>query len=221
MEWWKNILGGTTNIPIIHLISQFLSPAFNRRTDKYGGEIRNRARILLEILESIRQAVGSHFPVFVKINSEDFHEKGLLLKDSIQVAILLDQAGADAIEISGGTFFSGKYLPFRKDIKFDRDQAYFRRAAKALKSKIQAPVALVGGIRSYLLAECLVDEGFADYISMCRPFIREPRLIGRWQSGDLRKATCVSCNGCLGVARSGRGIYCIQDNKDPKMRDQV
>jgi 2,4-dienoyl-CoA reductase-like NADH-dependent reductase (Old Yellow Enzyme family) len=58
-----------------------------------------------------------------------------------------------------------------------------------------------------------VDEGFADYISMSRPFIREPRLIARWQSGDLRKATCISCNGCLGAASSGRGIYCVQDRK--------
>ncbi len=104
-----------------------------------------------------------------------------------------------------------------EDIRqFERDQAYFRRAAKSLKANIQAPVILIGGIRSYLLAERLVDEGFADYISMSRPFIREPRLIARWQSGDLRKATCISCNGCLGAARSGRGIYCVQDRKGTK-----
>jgi len=71
----------------------------------------------------------------------------------------------------------------------------------------------VGGIRSYLLAERLVAEGFADYISMSRPFIREPRLIARWLSGDLRKATCISCNGCFGVAKAGQGIYCVQDKK--------
>jgi len=63
------------------------------------------------------------------------------------------------------------------------------------------------------LAERLVDEGYADYLSMSRPFIREPWLIARWQSGDLRKATCISCNGCLGAARSGQGIYCVQDRK--------
>ncbi len=199
-----------------YLISQYLSPAFNHRDDDYGGDIQNRARILLEIFNSIRQAVGLQFPIFVKINSEDFLEKGLTLADCIQVGAMLDKAGVDAIEVSGGTFSSGKYIPFRKEIKFDRDQAYFRRAAKALKANIKAPVVLIGGIRSYLLAERLVDEGFADYISLSRPFIREPRLVARWQSGDLRKATCISCNGCLGAARSGRGIFCILDRKGPE-----
>jgi 2,4-dienoyl-CoA reductase-like NADH-dependent reductase (Old Yellow Enzyme family) len=200
-----------------YLISQFLSPAFNRRDDDYGGSINNRSRILLEILNSIRLVVGRHFPIFVKINSEDFLEKGLTVEDCIQVGVMLDNAGVDAIEVSGGTLSSGKYVPFRKEITFERDQAYFRRTAKALKSNIQAPVVLIGGIRSYLLAERLVDEGFADYISLSRPLIREPRLIARWQSGDLRKATCVSCNGCLGAARSGKGVYCVLDRKDTEL----
>ncbi len=196
-----------------YLLSQFLSPAFNRRDDNYGGDIQNRVRILLEVFHSIRQAVGHRFPIFVKINSEDFLENGLTLEDGMQVGTMLDKAGIDAIEVSGGTLLSGKYIPFRKEITFERNQAYFRRTAKALKANIQAPVVLIGGIRSYLLAERLVDEGFADYISMSRPFIREPRLIARWQSGDLRKATCISCNGCLGAARSGKGVYCVQDRK--------
>ena len=199
-----------------YLLSQFLSPAFNRRDDDYGGDIQNRARILLEAFNRIRQAVGHHFPIFVKINTEDFIEKGLTREDSMQVAAMLDKAGVDAIEVSGGTFLSGKNIPFRREITFEREQAYFRQAAKALKANIRAPVILIGGIRSYLLAERLVDEGFADYISMSRPFIREPRLIARWQSGDLRKATCISCNGCLGAARSGKGVYCVQDRKGTK-----
>ncbi len=194
-----------------YLLSQFLSSAFNRRDDSYGGNIQNRARILLEVFNRIRQAVGPRFPIFVKINSEDYLEKGLTLEDSVQVGVMLDKAGVDAIEVSGGTLLSGKHIPFRKKITFERDQAYFRKVAKALKARVKAPVILVGGIRSYLLAERLVDEGFADYISMSRPFIREPWLIARWQSGNLRKATCISCNGCLAAARSGRGIYCVQD----------
>lgn len=199
-----------------YLLSQFLSPAFNRRDDNYGGDIQNRARILLEVFNSIRQAVGHHFPIFVKINSEDFLEKGLTREDAIHVGVMLDRAGVDAVEISGGTILSGKRIPFRREIIFERDQAYFRQATRALKAKIRAPVILVGGIRSYLLAERLVDEGYADYLSMSRPFIREPWLIARWQSGDLRKATCISCNGCLGAARSEQGIYCVQDRKSAK-----
>ena len=124
---------------------------------------------------------------------------------------LRDAAGIDAVEVSGGTFLSGPKVPFRREITFERDQAYFRKAARALKKMSKLPVILVGGIRSYLLAERLVSEGIMDYISMCRPLIREPILIKRWQSGDLRKATCISCNGCFGPARAGRGILCVQD----------
>jgi 2,4-dienoyl-CoA reductase-like NADH-dependent reductase (Old Yellow Enzyme family) len=194
-----------------YLLNQFLSPAFNQRTDEYGGRLQNRARIVLDVLRRIQQEVGPDFPVFIKINCEDFLNNGLTRDDFIQVCAMLDRTGIDAIEVSGGTLLSGKHIPFRKEITFERDQAYFRQAAKKLKARIKTPVILVGGIRSYLLAERLLDEGYTDYLSMSRPFIREPWLIARWQSGDLRKATCISCNGCLGAARSGRGIYCVQD----------
>jgi 2,4-dienoyl-CoA reductase-like NADH-dependent reductase (Old Yellow Enzyme family) len=196
-----------------YLLSQFLSPAFNRREDNYGGNIENRARFLLEVFGSIGREAGNDYPVLVKINSDDFLKDGLMCEDALQAGVMLDDAGTNAIEISGGTLFSGRFVPFRKEITFEREQAYFRRTAKKLKARIRAPVILVGGVRSYLLAERLVDEGFADYISMSRPYIREPGLIARWQSGDLRKATCISCNGCMAAARSGRGMYCVQDRK--------
>jgi 2,4-dienoyl-CoA reductase-like NADH-dependent reductase (Old Yellow Enzyme family) len=194
-----------------YLLSQFLSPAINRRTDEYGGSVENRFRIVLEVLRNIRQVVGRNYPILIKLNSEDFLENGLSIKDFLKTAAMLGQAGIDAIEVSGGTYFSGRRSPSRKEITFDRDQAYFRKASRALKKMGQVPVILVGGIRSFLLAERLVDEGVTDFIAMCRPFIREPMLIKRWQSGDLRKATCISCNGCFGPARSGRGILCVQD----------
>jgi 2,4-dienoyl-CoA reductase-like NADH-dependent reductase (Old Yellow Enzyme family) len=204
-----------------YLLSQFLSPRFNRREDEYGGKIENRARILVEVLQEIRRVVGRYFPIFIKINCEDFLEGGLCREDAIQAGVMLDRAGMDAIEISGGTIFSGRKLPFRKEITFERDQAYFRHAARSFKSAIEARVILVGGIRSYLLAERLMDEGYADYISMSRPFIREPHLVARWQAGDLRKATCISCNGCLGAAGSGEGIYCVQDRKTKNEVDAI
>ena len=194
-----------------YLLSQFLSPAINQRTDEYGGSLENRVRIVLEVLRTIRQVVGRNYPILIKINSEDFLNNGLTVEDFLDAGAMLENAGVDAIEVSGGTFFSGRLIPSRKEITFDRDQAYFRKASRSLKKMRKVPVILVGGIRSYLLAERLLDEGVMDYIAMCRPFIREPMLIKRWQSGDLRKATCISCNGCFGPARSGRGILCVQD----------
>ena len=196
-----------------YLLSQFLSPAFNQRGDEYGGTLENRVRIILEVLRSIRQAVGRNYCILIKINSEDFLENGLSSEDFLEAAVILANAGIDAIEVSGGTLLSGRFVPFRKEITFDRDQAYFRRAARTLKKMSNIPVILIGGIRSYLLAERLVAEGVTDYIALSRPLIREPMLIKRWQSGDLRKATCISCNGCFGPARSGRGILCVQDIK--------
>jgi 2,4-dienoyl-CoA reductase-like NADH-dependent reductase (Old Yellow Enzyme family) len=197
-----------------YLLSQFLSPAFNRRNDEYGGNVENRARIIMEVYQGIRRAVGDNYPVFIKLNTEDYLQNGLTLEDSLQIGAMLDHARVDAVELSGGTQFSGKFSPFRKEITFERDQAYFRKAARALKKRIKTPVILVGGIRSYLLAERLVDEGYTDYIALSRPLIREPALIARWQSGDLRKATCVSCNGCFGAARSERGIFCVLQKPD-------
>jgi 2,4-dienoyl-CoA reductase-like NADH-dependent reductase (Old Yellow Enzyme family) len=197
-----------------YLLSQFLSPAFNRRTDEYGGGVENRTRLVLQVYQGIRRAVGDNYPVFVKLNTEDFLPDGLTVEDSLQTGAMLDQAGVDAVELSGGAEFSGKFSPFRREITYERDQAYFRKAARAFKKRIKAPVILVGGIRSYLLAERLVNEGYTDYIALSRPLIREPALIARWQSGDLRKATCISCNGCLGAARSERGIFCVLDKPE-------
>jgi len=196
-----------------YLLSQFLSPAFNQRDDEYGGTVKNRVRIILEVLQSIRQSVDRNYPILIKINSGDFLENGLSFEDFLKAGVILENAGIDAIEVSGGTTLSGRFVPFRKEITFDRDQAYFRKACRSLKKMIHLPVILIGGIRSYFLAERLVDEGFTDFIAMSRPFIREPMLIKRWQSGDLRKASCISCNGCFGPARSGRGILCVQDNQ--------
>jgi len=129
---------------------------------------------------------------------------------------MLSEGGIDAIELSGGTFVSGKLEPSRGGIKSEDKEAYFRDAAKLFKENLDVPLILVGGNRSFQLAEQLVNEGYADYISMSRPFIREPDLIKRWESGDLRKAECLSDNECFGPARAGEGIYCVTQRKQKK-----
>ena len=92
-------------------------------------------------------------------------------------------------------------------------EAYFRLTARIIREMTHLPVILVGGIRSFELSERIVMEGSADYISMSRPFIREPALINRWKSGDLRRATCISVNKCFGPAMKGEGIYCVVDRE--------
>lgn len=192
-----------------YLLSQFLSPQYNKRSDEYGGSLENRARIVLEVLKEIRDEVGAQMPVFIKINCQDFLSQGLNLDDSIEVGRLLKQAGLDAIELSGGTRDSGRLVPPRMGIKSKEREAYFRQEAAAFHEKVELPLILVGGMRSYEIAEQMINEGCADYISMCRPLIREPHLVKRWAAGDKSKSTCLSDNLCYKPARSGEGIYCV------------
>ena len=200
-----------------YLLSQFLSPFFNMRSDRYGGNIENRAIIHLEILDTIRSYVGKDYPVLIKMNTRDFIEGGLELEDALKAGKLLAQNRLDAIELSGGTGrLSGKLNPVRTGILKKADEAYFEDAAKLFKKHIDIPIILVGGIRSFEVAEHIVDSGIADYISMSRPFIREPDLVNRWKSGDRSKAACLSDSRCFVPARTGKGIYCVMEERERK-----
>ncbi len=199
-----------------YLLSQFLSPFFNKRPDRYGGSIENQTTIHFEIIDAIRSYVGKDYPLFIKMNTGDFIQGGLELADALKAGILLAQHGLDAIELSGGTGLSGKLNPVRTGIRKESDEAYFKDASSLFKEHIDIPTILVGGIRSFEVAEHIVNTGIADYISMSRPFIREPDLINRWKSGDRSKAACLSDSRCFVPARTGKGIYCVMDERERK-----
>jgi 2,4-dienoyl-CoA reductase-like NADH-dependent reductase (Old Yellow Enzyme family) len=196
-----------------YLLSQFLSPAFNQRQDEYGGNLENRAKIVVDVVERVRGAVGPDYPVLIKLNSEDCLDGGLVPEESIEASLLLRNAGVDAVEVSGGTIASGKMSPSRTGIDTAEKEAYFRMTARLIRQVTHLPVLLVGGVRSFDLAERIVREGSADYISMSRPFIREPDLIKRWKSGNVRRAACISVNKCFGPAMKGEGLYCVVDRE--------
>lgn len=197
-----------------YLLDQFLSPFYNKRTDGYGGPIENRTRMALEVLKGIRNEVEEGFPVLIKMNSQDFLDGGLTVNDMLEASRLLEQGGIDAVEMSGGNPYSAEYSPSRKGKPGSEEQeVYYPEAAGRFKEKMRVPLMLVGGVRSYTVAERLVTEGTADYISMCRPFIREPALVNRWKSGDTTKALCISDNGCFKPAFQGRGIRCVVEEK--------
>jgi len=197
-----------------YLLSQFLSPAYNKRQDEYGGAIENRARIHLQIYQAIREVVGTDYPIMVKMNGSDFIESGLTREDSLTAAKLFADAGFDAIEVSGGIIRTGKLSPSRPAITTEDKEAYFEEYAKHFKINIKAPLILVGGLRSFTIADRIVAEGIADYISMSRPFIREPDLINRWKNGDLRKAECKSDNLCFNPGFEGHGVYCVTRERE-------
>ena len=187
-------------------LSQLLCPRYNDRNDEYGGSIENRARALLQVLQSVREAVGPNYRVLAKLNCRDFVENGLALEDSVKVGLMLEQGGIDAIELSGGLLNNPNLMT---DMESKENEAYFRKEARAFKEKINVPLILVGGIRSFRTAKNLLEMNIADYISMCRPFIRQPDLINRWKSGDSPKAACISCNNCVEQAKKGGGIACV------------
>jgi 2,4-dienoyl-CoA reductase-like NADH-dependent reductase (Old Yellow Enzyme family) len=197
-----------------YLLSQFLSPIFNRRADGYGGSIENRARMHVEVVHAIRRAVGKEFPVLIKMNCRDFAENGLSLEDSLFAGELLAHAGLDAIELSGGLLTNRKLSPSRPGIHSVDKEAYFREELRAFKKQIAIPLILVGGNRSIEISEQLVAEGAANYIAMSRPLIRESDLISRWKSGDRRRAACTSDNLCFGPGREGRGICCVTEERE-------
>jgi 2,4-dienoyl-CoA reductase-like NADH-dependent reductase (Old Yellow Enzyme family) len=164
---------------------------------------------VLEVLGAVRKQVGSDYLVLIKMNTGDYLDGGLELVDAVQIGLMLDSAGIDAIELSGGTGASGKLRPVRTGIKSEEQEAYFETAAKAFREKIQVPLMLVGGIRSYAVAQRIVSQNIADCISMSRPLIREPDLINRWKAGDRSRATCLSDNRCFVPIRKGEGVYCV------------
>lgn len=194
-----------------YLLSQFLSPLRNRRSDHYGGSLGNRARFALEVYSAIRKAVGSGFPVMIKSNSSDFLEGSTTEEDSTYLAKLLAEAGIDSIEVSGGTPGSGPLGAARPDITSLEAEAYFYPQAQTLHRVVpKVPLMLVGGIRSLEKVEEVLAQGTVDYFSMSRPLIREPALPKRWKEGDTRRAECKSCLGCFRPARKGEGIRCVR-----------
>ncbi len=195
-----------------YLLSEFLSPSRNQRSDPYGGSLANRSRFALEVYGAVRKTVGPDYPVLIKLNANDFMPGSTTEEDSTYLAKQLVAAGLDAIEVSGGTPGSGKGLgAARPEIKKPADEAYFLPQAKAIRAALpDTPLILVGGIRSLPVMEAILDDGVADGFAMSRPLIREPNLPARWQRGDRSPAECVSCLGCFRPAMLGEGIRCMQ-----------
>jgi 2,4-dienoyl-CoA reductase-like NADH-dependent reductase (Old Yellow Enzyme family) len=201
-------------------INQFLSGACNRRGDGYGGEPGKRYRFLGELLEAVRGAVGRDYPLFIKLSGNDFYEGGLSPEESLYIGRRLAEDGADCLEVSAGSKASGNgMVPSRTNILREEDEAYLSGLAGWFRGALRIPVITVGGIRSPKVIEKILSQGFADYVALSRPFIREPELIRRWRCGDLRKSACVSCNGCYETGLQGLGISCKLDKRSGEIEE--
>jgi 2,4-dienoyl-CoA reductase-like NADH-dependent reductase (Old Yellow Enzyme family) len=193
-----------------YLLSNFISPFANKRTDDYGGSTENRTRIITNILDRIHARCGNDFPVLIKLNSEEGIEGGLDSEEAAKVVSILGRKRFAAIEVSGGIYESG--LATRRKIKAGENEAYFLPNAERLRKETKVPLILVGGIRSLERSEAILMSGSVDMVSMCRPFLWEPDLTKRWMSGQVQPAQCISCNECLTRIFEGP-VRCYQKEK--------
>jgi 2,4-dienoyl-CoA reductase-like NADH-dependent reductase (Old Yellow Enzyme family) len=191
-----------------YLMSQFASPLFNRRTDRWGGSMENRRRFHLEIVRRTRKAVGNDFPFLIKFGVMDDREGGMPLAEGLEICRQMEKAGIESIEVSAG---AGSASAVIKESETDRP--VFRERAAAVKKAVKVPVAVVNGIRSLEVAQDIIDKGDADMVSLCRPFIREPQLLKRWQMGDTRPAICISCNRCFPIVARGEPLECGEERR--------
>jgi 2,4-dienoyl-CoA reductase-like NADH-dependent reductase (Old Yellow Enzyme family) len=220
-----------------YLLNEFLSPFFNRRHDQWGGSPENNFKLLKQIILAIRQKVGKDRMVMVKMNTDDFTpKKGITPDLAAQYAAWLADLGVAALEVSSGTYYTfhtvrgkvpiddlARALPwwmrpmakviFRKQVFPCRFQnLYHLPAAEKIKSVMgDMPLILVGGVRSLGEMEMVLSESKADFLSMSRPFIREPFLAKRMRQGKNKEASCISCNKCFAAVFNGLPVRCYVD----------
>ena len=217
-----------------YLLNEFLSPFFNRRTDKWGGTPENNFRILKKIILGIRAELGDRMPLLVKLNTKDFTPRpGIDPELASQYANWLDELNITALEISSGTYYSfhtvrGEVpidgmaqalswwmrpiakMIFKKQIKpCSFKPLYNLSAAQIIKPILgKVPLILVGGIRRLTEMEDILAEKEADFLSMSRPLIREPFLPRRMRTGKTDEAACISCNKCFAAVYNGLPLRC-------------
>lgn len=195
------------------LLAQFLSPAYNHRTDQYGGSTENRARIISEILAEIKRRSGKQFPVFMKMNVMDFCDGGITVDEAVRIVNLLTRHGLAAVEASGGGI--GHAMSWLGPAKRKEwSEGYLRPYTVALKARVDVPVIMVGGLRAFEMLEAIIAANEADLVAMSRPFIREPQLLKRWLAGNRTPAECLSCNGCMGRFRKNEVVACEREKQD-------
>ena len=159
-----------------YLVSQFLSPLTNQRTDQWGGSIQNRTRFVTEIYKEIRLQVGADYPVGIKINSADFQRGGFTEEESMEVVKTLSELGMDLIEISGGTYERPAMVKGNRKQSTVEREAYFLDYIEKVRQKTDKPLMLTGGFRSIAVMEAALEAGKVDVIGLGRPFCLHPHL---------------------------------------------
>ncbi len=195
-----------------YLYSQFLTPYFNRRTDEYGGSIENRARIILETLEAVRNEVGPDYPVLIKMHcTDEWPGQGLTIDESLWVATELEKRGITAIEFSGGNPHPENVNKgaIRKKVVKPENQAYFKKPTKYIAAHLRIPVISVGGHRDVAMMEEILNSSNISYFSLSRTLHSEPNLPNKWAEDPNQIPRCVGCVKCWAPG----GNVCVLDRE--------
>jgi 2,4-dienoyl-CoA reductase-like NADH-dependent reductase (Old Yellow Enzyme family) len=219
-----------------YLINQFLSPFFNRRNDIWGGSDENRFKFIKEVILEIKKNISDKMILLVKLNTQDFTpKKGITLQLAKKYSEWLSELPIDGLELSCGTLSYSMFNMVRGDVptnelvsafplwrkiignfmlkkmegKFNLEEGYNIEAAKLIKPAIgKIQLMVVGGMRRIDHMEEVIEKGYADLISMSRPFIREPNIVNKFKEGTADKVACVSCNKCLAGVVNNLPVAC-------------
>ena len=189
-----------------YLISQFFSPATNKRTDEYGGSIENRARFAVEIIEKIKERCGKNFPVLTRIPGDEFVEGGNTVKEMKKIAKILDDAGVSAINVMAGWHESRRPL-----VTMLVPRGGYVYLAEEIKEVVDVPVIASHRINDPQLAEKIIREGKADMVAMLRALIADPELPNKAKEGRFDEIRmCVACNqGCMDMVMQAKPVTCL------------
>jgi 2,4-dienoyl-CoA reductase-like NADH-dependent reductase (Old Yellow Enzyme family) len=220
-----------------YLLSAFLSPKLNRRDDRFGGSLENRARFGRQVVSAVRDAVGDRAAVTAKLNMADGTPSGLWLDESVDVARMLESDGAlDAIELTGGSSLANPMYLFRGEaprrefaatlppalrlgfrligkrflVEYPFEEAFFLPYARQFRAALDLPIILLGGINRLDTMHQAMREGFA-FVAMARALLREPDLVNRMQKGGREESLCIHCNKCMPTIYTGTRCVLVHD----------
>lgn len=218
-----------------YLLSQFLSPAANRRKDRYGGPLANRLRFPLKALASVREAVGPDYPVLAKTNLSDGFAGGLDIDEAVEVARHLESVGLTALVLSGGFVSRTPFYLLRGDSplkdmteveesrlhrvalrlfgpavvrSYPFEEMFFLDLARRVRQAVDMPLVLLGGIVSLDNMELALREGF-DFVCLARALIHDPNFVNRLEAGEVRRSACDHCNRCIAEMDRPGGVRCV------------
>lgn len=220
-----------------YLLSQFLSPATNRRRDEWGGSLENRMRLPLAVVQRVLEQVGGDMAVTAKLNTEDGFRGGLSVDESLEIATALDRVGVHGIITTGGSTSRNPLFLLRGDRPLEQmvavernglqrmalrvlgpavlqaypfEETFFRRAGLRMLERVKAPVILLGGVVSRENIDSAIADGFA-FVQMGRALLADPDLVNRMGTGKFVRTRCTACNQCIAAMDAG-GVRCVLDD---------